>query len=718
MDPYGDFLGASDSRASLMVPPNVQRARDVDAASLIKAETDQPGAGDKPASPAISREMKTDDPYANFLGVSDAKPPDQAPVKIDLRGMASPAEPSPVVPWLQKAGAAAQAGANVIGGTIGAVTGLPYGALEAAGSNAMDVLSGRAPGMDTEQRALMRARQFTPSLPAAMQTSLGQEYTENVGQAMQEHGPSLIGAGPALGMLGTIVKGAVPRASSSMGALADSFAARQAAERIDPNLPKPRYTLVNGVPQEIPAGGQTAPPVSPQAPPVSPPAVPGAAPTLAHATPELQEAVAASKQPIDPTVLARHVEAETLPVPMKITGGQATQDPDLISREMNGRGKEAPAVPPQFYQQQGQLLAKNMDAIRATAAPDVPVSASIVDHGQTLVDAYKNMDAPVVADISAKYKALNDANGGQFPLNGEDFVTAADTALSKQMKARYVPSGVAGDLEMLRQGGPMTYETFENLRTNLAAEARKAARNGDGNAEGAVNIVRTALESLPMTTETATIKPLADAARGAARARFEAIRADPAYKAAINDSVPAGEPSPLADKFFNAYVTKGARANVSTMAQNLSADPLARQTLAAGTLDQLAGQLKADPVTGNFSQSRYNNGLAAIAPKLGSLLDPTTAQQVQAVGNVAKNIQVQPRGSFVNNSNTAVTLMGEGAKKLAEHGTNMMFGGIPVGTTVRGAGAFVAGKLAARKATSQSLAPGAGMTTLSKVGEP
>lgn len=443
------------------------------------------------------------------------------------------------------------------------------------------------------------------------------------------------------------------------------------------------------------------------------PGAPAAAPTLAQASPELRAGVQqfeAKNGPADPAIVARHVEADTLPVPGRLTAGQAAQDPAMISNEMNSRGKgQAAPVPPEFYQAQGQTLAKNMGTVRASAAPDIPTDATMVDHGQTQIDAYKAKAAAADANTTSLYKQLSDANGGALPLNGQDFVAAADAALSKQMKGRYVPPAVAGDLDDLRNGGPMTFENFENMRTNLAAEGRKAERAGDGNAAGAVNIVRNALEQMPMTDETGAIKPLADAARGAAKAQFDALRSDPAYKAAVSDPTPMGDASPLADKFFRNYVINAPTENVARMSANLADNPAAIQSMAAGTIDHLTSQLKADPVTGNFRQDSYNKALDSLSPKLGSLVDPVTGQQLGAIGGFAKNAQTQPRGSWVNNSNSATSLLAEGAKSASEHGTNMLFGGLPVGTVVRKVGGTVADTLANKKATTDAIKPGAGL---------
>ena len=108
----------------------------------------------------------------------------------------------------------------------------------------------------------------------------------------------------------------------------------------------------------------------------------------------------------------------------------------------------------------------------------------------------------------------------------------------------------------------MTFEQFEAMRTNLAAEIRKAERSGDGNAKMAASLVYEALDNLPLTGDAAALKPLADKARTLAKARFDQLKADPAYRAAINDKVPA-------DKFLDTFVIKGHNKNVQTMVDTL-----------------------------------------------------------------------------------------------------------------------------------------------------
>lgn len=427
-----------------------------------------------------------------------------------------------------------------------------------------------------------------------------------------------------------------------------------------------------------------------------------ATPRLANTSPELRKAIVSAAQrtggAVNPDALVRHIEADTLPVPVQLTAGQALQDPVRLSTEQNIRGQQ-PELAQRFSAQNGQLK-QNLQEIRDQVGPDV-YSANPVEHGDTLINAYKTKDAEAQADIKAKYQALADANGGDLPVDGQAFVSAADAALKKQMKAPFLPAPVQSVLQGLRDGGPMTMENFENLRTTLAAEGRKAARSSDGNAEAAINVVRNALEDVPMQSGSAQIKALADAARSAAKARFDMLRNDSAYKAAVDDSV-----SP--DRFVQKFIIGAPRDQVATMRQNLADDPVAEQTIGVSTVDHLRRSAGVDDMgNGNFSQANYNKQLQALGPKMRQLVSPKTAETLEQLGNVARYTQAQPRGSFVNNSNTLVGSLAEHGQDLLEGAINAKTGGIG-GTMVRGA----LTKRAAAEAARRALAPGAGLDVL------
>ena len=452
------------------------------------------------------------------------------------------------------------------------------------------------------------------------------------------------------------------------------------------------------------------------APSGAPALTPGEVPTLAHASPEMQKAIADSGLPADHPAIARFVNADTLPIPQKKTRGQAMQDGQMISDEMNSRGKgQAAPVSPEFYKEQGQGIAQNIDSIRASGAPDIPATADHIDHGQTLITAYKTKDAAASADVTARYKALTDANGGTLPMDGQTFAANTEAALSKQLKTGSVPADLQSALNEFKNGRQMTFEDFETLRSDAADAMRTST---DGRAKAAAGIIREQLENMPLTPQAAELKPLADSARGAAKARFDAIEADPAYKASVNDPTPLGHPSPAADKFFNSFVRDGKRENVARMRETLQDSPEATQTIAAGILDHLKGQMNAKPATGNFSSANYTKAFDALKPKMSQYVDATTAQQLNSLGEHARDIQAQPRGSFVSTANTAPALIAEAMKSAATHGGNMIFHGVPVVSAARAVGSRLLDSRNAAKDARQSTDPGAALSSLSKLMKP
>lgn len=431
----------------------------------------------------------------------------------------------------------------------------------------------------------------------------------------------------------------------------------------------------------------------------------GASVDLQKLSPDLRVAVEKAVQQtggaVNPEVLARQIQADSLPVKVRLSEGQSLADPRLISLEMNARGKHEAYS--KGFAEQNKALVENLRVLRDETGPDV-FSTNPVEHADTLIGRYKAIDEARNADIRAKYQALEEANGGQFPVNGKAFVDAADAALSKKMKTRYLPAEVRGDLDDFRdKSGMMTFEQFENLRTNLASAGRKAERSGDGNAAAAIAVVRRELESLPMEGAGAELKALADTARSAAKARFDALDADPAYKAAVNESV-------APDQFVQKFVVNGARDNVSKLSAAMAEDPVAAQTLKVATLEHLRKAAGIDNgYNGNFTQAGYNKALQALESKLGALLDPKTAETARTLGDVARYTQFQPKGSFVNNSNTFVSAAAERAADALEGIIDFKAGGIPIASTIR----KQMNENKVRKQAEQTFAPGAGLTRLS-----
>lgn len=419
---------------------------------------------------------------------------------------------------------------------------------------------------------------------------------------------------------------------------------------------------------------------------------------MSVATPELQQALKdIPVNQINVPTFQRHIEADTLPVPVRLTEGQATGDLAKLSQEQNNRGKD-PQLADRFAQQ-NQALIDNIQEIRNRAAPDV-YGTKTIENSQGIIDAYKEMDAARSTVISDAYKKLEDANGGQFPVDGVALAKNAEAKLNKKLKTGFLSPTIKSQLDTFKSGAPMTFEQFEAMRTNLATEIRRAEKAGDGNAAQAASIVRQELENLPMQgTSAANLKPLADEARSLAKARFDMLKKDPAYRAAVDDIVPA-------DKFIEKFVINGVNKNVQTMVEHLGKDSPARQHMAAGTINWLSDKAGIYGDQANFSQAGYNKALKKLddVKNVQEIFDPETAGHLKTLGNVASYTQFQPRGSFVNNSNTTVAAM---AANAFEQGANVIGGGkfgLPLGTMVRNK----AQEIKAKQQTKKTLEIGAG----------
>jgi len=423
---------------------------------------------------------------------------------------------------------------------------------------------------------------------------------------------------------------------------------------------------------------------------------------LSVATPELQQALKSiPPNKINVPTFQRHIEADTLPIPVRLTEGQATGDLVKLSQEQNRRGRDTQLA--ERFNQQNKDLIDNVQEIRNQAAPDV-FGTKTIENSQGIIDAYKEMDNVKNTSISAAYKKLEDANGGQFPVDGQAIAAKADALLAKKLKTEFLPSSIKNQLERFKNGEQMTFEQYEALRTNLAAEIRKAQKSADGNAKTALGLVRQAAEELPLQKGVASdLKGLADNARSLAKERFDMLKKDPAYNAAVTDLVPA-------DNFIQKFVINGVNKNVQTMVNHLGQDSPARQHMAAGTINWLADKAGIYGEQANFSQAGFNKALKQLdaVKNTQEIFNPTSATQLRTLGNVAGYTQFQPRGSFVNNSNTLVGSLAEKGKQAiavgAEKGGNLLVPGLQLGTTVM----EMRARRAAQAETRKALELGAG----------
>jgi hypothetical protein len=418
-----------------------------------------------------------------------------------------------------------------------------------------------------------------------------------------------------------------------------------------------------------------------------------AATNVSNISPELRQSIVAQggrNRQVSPEALNRHVEADTLPVPVRLTAGDALQDPVLLSQERNLRGKHPEMV--RRMDETNKALGQNMQALRDQVGQNV-FSTNAVEHGDALIAAYRAQDAAAEQGVNVAYHRLRQASGGNIPVDARAVLSNATASLHQKLLFDHAPPEIMRTLTRLADGNSMTFENFEALRTNLARIARSSA---DGNVKAAAGVIRQALEDLPLAQGSEHLKTLADAARATARRRFQAMEADPAYDAAVNGTVPA-------DKFVQRFIIGAPREQLATTMRNLQGQ---RETVSVAVLDHLRDAARLDPgYNGNFSTAGYSRALQALDPKANLLFDAATAETLGKLRNVAGYTTAQPRGSFVNNSNTMVAGAAKYGAQALEGAANVAAGGIPVGTWAGNAVRAVG----TRRLIRNSLQPGAGL---------
>lgn len=445
------------------------------------------------------------------------------------------------------------------------------------------------------------------------------------------------------------------------------------------------------------------------------------------AQPLVQKIAAAEKAgTINSTAAGRHIEAGSLPVPIELTAGQATGDIHALSNELNSRAKN-PVLADRFNAQNGQIN-DNLTALRDMVSPDVNVPSG-APTGQAIVDAYKEMDAPIRQRISELYAAARGADGAPALVDAAPQMAQFEKDIGPT-RFKALPSSVQqifADAKNNAVSLPSTFDqTFGSTRRMTVTDLMDIDKTlsgaladvKDGSVRHDIGMLRDRIIGSDLDPSSAgkdAFQAYKDA-QAAARTRFQAIDADPAYKAAIGDASNIGEPSALADDFVRKYVAGGKTANVQNMLQNLSNNPENSQLVASGLLDHIRAQSGVDlrTGTGNISQAGLNKAIVNQGDKLRAVLGPQASQTLETLGNVARYTQEQPRGSYVNNSNTATTLMGHAAslgKTAVEKGINMAVPFAELGTFGRQA-------LAARansKEVAKALELGAGLKGLDRL---
>jgi hypothetical protein len=395
---------------------------------------------------------------------------------------------------------------------------------------------------------------------------------------------------------------------------------------------------------------------------------------------------------IDPKVLERYVDADSVGV--RLFKGQAEQDPNLISFERNTRGQDPRLV--EGLKQQNEALQKKVTEVKEKSAPDVfaPDYVANAEGAMEFIGSKIKQNETAVGDA---YKALDNFGAGKIEVDSKTFGQNAIKALSEKEDIDFLPSIIKTKIDTYAEGKPMNFAQYENLRTQIARETRKAQKADDGNAVHALTLVRGELEKLPLIGETVEAKALADKARSTAKAEFDLLNRDsPNYNKVYADLV--NGKTDTKDFIQSAVLRSKNKDFAKTM--ELFDDPTAKQHLRAGALDVIIRD--STDSSGKFKPAAFAKAIENLdVNKKLDVLFGEEAQMLRKIARTGQLVEARPAGAFVNESNTATALIGQYGKKLAEQ--------IPVvGRFVEPARQLLQ-EQARNKMVEESLRPGAGV---------
>jgi len=580
--------------------------------------------------------------------------------QYDLARMQNPQEDT----WRDKIRGGIEAGGGLMTTLVASVPGIPYGVLNAVQKKIFQ------PGQtSTEDEIIKGIGAFTPS--ALMPHShLGQKYLEDIGTALQ----------------GIPVMGAEGAAIGSGSKLMAQFARAKA---------------------ETALGGKEPLTITPLT----------IASKANNTTPELHAEIVKheTQGTINPVVAQRHIDADALPtvldengreLKVRLTKGMATQDSKILSDEKNVRSAADPVR--QVMDDNGKAMPLVLDKLRSQVAPDINFR-NAPEEGQFYIDRLNQVRDKLQARTREDYQALHDAaeSSGltETPLDAEQFSSMLQDRFGKLgLFHEDLPPSVNMRVQKIASGElPLTFKSFEQLRTILGREQRKAAANtGEGSASAAhaIGEVRDVLENLPLTKEAQVLKPLADKARASAKLDFDLQNRSPAYKAVVNETA-------IPDNFVDKYIL-GTNKNTASQQhiKNLIAmfpdDNEFNQALAYSALNDIKNQ--SVNAKGLLSSAKLDKSikLNEDSGKHELLLPVPIRDGLDKLNKTAQLVQGAPAGAYIQtNPNLAATLshyINSGAYKMA---SSIPLVGEPIANLKQ---AFQA-----KKFSTESTKPGAGL---------
>lgn len=386
--------------------------------------------------------------------------------------------------------------------------------------------------------------------------------------------------------------------------------------------------------------------------------------------------------------------------------GQSTRDPQMFARELDLRGVQGAGKPiADRLALQNTRLIEAMGKQGAKGAPDA------YDTGSVAIGSLVQLDNQLSGEVTGAYQAFRKASGSTLDVPMQPLAQKFGDVLDTYGREN-IPGAVLSKLDSYGITGMKQTKVFDLLEADKLIKAINA--NYDplkAPQAGALGALRKGLqESIDLAdaqTQGAT-GPAADLLREAlkkAKTRFGLHEAVPALEAAAKDRA-------TQERFVEQFITSRSAGidTVQGMTKLLSPEAMdaVKRNVLAGILEKAAPGAARGSDAAVFSQAGFNNALDAIGDrKLTLIFGKDGLSQLRQIGRVAEWMQKQPKGSAVNNSNSASGVMNllQGLAGKSESPMVNKLTGLPGANLIRNSLAQSLDESAAGNALAAKVAP-------------
>ena len=609
--------------ASLKTAPAASTASEVPQAVLDAYRNGQMSAEDRGQFEADVKSGMVSLPGGQPLNAAE-----MIPGSASQNGFVNPTAPQRTlgeqVQGVGEAGLSAATGAT--GGTLGMIGGTLQGLAE-------QILSGNFGTKEAANLVEQSASKGMQALTYAPRGQAGQEYTENLGNAMQ----GLIPLGPLTAELGALGRGAAPvrQAAGDLGRAAQSVAVPAVAKAAQ-NVREAPQALVNRVRGE-------------------PSQVSGRVDSVgASATPAAMQRVAT---------------AESLPVPFTeksaLTKGQAGREFEQVQFEKEQAKGPNGDLLRERAANQAEVLDQNFEAMVDMANPQVIERPAI---GSAIDRSVVNKANFALKRISAAYKKAKESGELMAPVDMSgvaDGVSAIErfegvAPNAKAIRSEAVRLGILGaDEDGVLQGSRVSLEDAELFR-QFINEAT------DWGTKREAFVAKKVISSIDDATEGAGGELYAEA-RKLRRQYAQEFENSSLTRKILGTKPGTNERSIAVEDLYDRIIIGASVQEMNKLRSTLiSAGPEGKQAWAnvkAKVISEIKeratsksqSDMRGRPIV---SPDRLNREIAALDRdgRLESLFGKRHAQAIRDLGEIANALMTAPPGS-VNHSNTASALM-------------------------------------------------------------